>query len=116
MLRSLMTAVTGVKAHQTMLDVTGNNIANVNTTGYKKDFTIFQDLLYQTTQGASGPGDNRGGINPSQVGLGVSVASIETIHSQGAAQYTGNKSDMMINGDGFLRVLQKLPQRGNEPH
>ena len=54
MLRSLMTAVTGVKAHQTMLDVTGNNIANVNTTGYKKDFTIFQDLLYQTTQGASG--------------------------------------------------------------
>ena len=116
MLRSLMTAVTGVKAHQTMLDVTGNNIANVNTTGYKKDFTIFQDLLYQTTQGASRPGDNRSGINSFQVGLGVSVASIETIHSQGAAQYTGNKSDMMINGDGFLRVLQKLPQRGNEPH
>ena len=102
MLRSLMTAVTGVKAHQTMLDVTGNNIANVNTTGYKKDFTIFQDLLYQTSQGASGPGDNRGGINPSQVGLGVTVASIETIHSQGPAQYTGNKSDMMINGDGFF--------------
>ena len=102
MLRSLMTAVTGVKAHQTMLDVTGNNIANVNTTGYKKDFTIFQDLLYQTNQGASGPGDNRGGINPSQVGLGVTVASIETIHSQGPSQYTGNKSDMMINGDGFF--------------
>lgn len=102
MLRSLMTAVTGVKAHQTMLDVTGNNIANVNTTGYKKDFTIFQDLLYQTSQGASGPGDNRGGINPSQVGLGVLVSSIETIHTQGAAQYTGNKSDMMINGDGFF--------------
>lgn len=102
MLRSLMTAVTGVKAHQTMLDVTGNNIANVNTTGFKKDFTIFQDLLYQTTQGASGPGANRGGINPSQVGLGVLVSSIETIHTQGAAQYTGNKSDMMINGDGFF--------------
>ena len=89
MLRSLMTTVTSVKAHQTMLDVTGNNIANVNTTGYKKNFTIFQDLLYQTTQGASGPGDNRGGINPSQVGLGVTVASIETIHSQGPA--LGNK-------------------------
>ena len=102
MLRSLMTAVTGVKAHQTMLDVTGNNIANVNTTGYKKDFTIFQDLLYQTTQGASGPGANRGGINPAQVGLGVSVAAIETIHTQGPAQYTGNKSDMMINGEGFF--------------
>ena len=102
MLRSLMTAVTGVKAHQTMLDVTGNNIANVNTTGYKKDFTIFQDLLYQTSQGASGPGANRGGINPAQVGLGVIVSSIETIHTQGPAQYTGNKSDMMINGDGFF--------------
>ena len=102
MLRSLMTAVTGVKAHQTMLDVTGNNIANVNTTGYKKDFTVFQDLLYQTSQGASGPGDNRGGINPAQVGLGVIVSSIETIHTQGPAQYTGNKSDMMINGDGFF--------------
>lgn len=102
MLRSLMTAVTGVRAHQTMLDVTGNNIANVNTTGFKKDFTLFQDLLYQTTQGATGPGANRGGINPVQVGLGVSVAAIETIHTQGPAQYTGNKSDMMINGQGFF--------------
>lgn len=102
MLRSLMTAVTGVKAHQTMLDVTGHNIANVNTPGYKKDFTVFQDLLYQTSQGASGPGDNRGGINPAQVGLGVTVASIETIHTQGGKQETGNKSDMMINGDGFF--------------
>ncbi|NLL36938.1 MAG: flagellar hook-basal body complex protein [Fretibacterium sp.] len=104
MLRSLMTAVTGVKAHQTMLDVTGNNIANVNTTGYKRDFTVFQDLLYQTTQGATGPGDNRGGINPAQVGLGVSVAAIETIHAQGGAQYTGNKTDMMIEGDGYFVV------------
>ena len=102
MLRSLMTAVTGVRAHQTMLDVTGNNIANVNTTGFKKDFTLFQDLLYQTTQGATGPGANRGGINPVQVGLGVSVAAIETIHTQGPAQYTGNKSDMMIKGQGFF--------------
>lgn len=102
MLRSLMTAVTGVRAHQTMLDVTGNNIANVNTVGYKKDFTVFQDLLYQTTQGATGPGANRGGINPAQVGLGVSVAAIETIHTQGPAQFTGNKTDMMIQGDGFF--------------
>ena len=102
MLRSLMTAVTGVRAHQVMLDVTGNNIANVNTTGFKKDFTIFQDLLYQTNQGASGPGDSRGGINPNQVGLGVKVGAIETIHSQGYAQYTGNKSDMMIAGEGYF--------------
>ena len=63
---------------------------------------MFQDLLYQTTQGATGPGANRGGINPVQVGLGVSVAAIETIHTQGPAQYTGNKSDMMINGQGFF--------------
>jgi flagellar hook protein FlgE len=96
-----MTAVTGVRAHQTMLDVTGNNIANVNTTGFKKDVTIFQDLLYQTSQGATGPGDARGGVNPTQVGLGVKVGAIETIHSQGFAQYTGNKSDMMINGEGY---------------
>jgi flagellar hook-basal body protein len=97
-----MTAVTGVRAHQTMLDVTGNNIANVNTTGYKKDFTIFQDLLYQTSQGASGPGDARGGTNAVQVGLGVKVGAIETIHTQGAAQFTGNKSDMMISGEGYF--------------
>ncbi|MDR3230268.1 MAG: flagellar hook-basal body complex protein, partial [Synergistaceae bacterium] len=100
MLRSLMTAVTGVRAHQVMLDVTGNNIANVNTTGFKRDTTVFQDLLYQTSKGASGPGDNRGGANPAQVGLGVQVGAIETIHSQGFAQYTGNKSDMMISGEG----------------
>jgi flagellar hook protein FlgE len=97
-----MTAVTGVRSHQTMLDVTGNNIANVNTTGFKKDATIFQDLLYQTSQGATGPGDARGGVNPAQVGLGVKVGAIETIHSQGGAQYTGNKSDMMIEGEGYF--------------
>jgi flagellar hook protein FlgE len=97
-----MTAVTGVRSHQTMLDVTGNNIANVNTTGFKKDMTIFQDLLYQTSQGASGPGDARGGTNPAQVGLGVKLGAIETIHSQGPAQYTGNKSDMMISGEGYF--------------
>jgi flagellar hook protein FlgE len=97
-----MTAVTGVKAHQTMLDVTGNNIANVNTTGFKRDTTLFQDLLFQTSRSASGAGDNRGGTNPAQVGLGVQLAAIETIHSQGFAQYTGNKSDVMITGAGYF--------------
>jgi flagellar hook protein FlgE len=97
-----MTAVTGVRSHQTMLDVTGNNIANVNTTGFKKDFTVFQDLLYQTSQGASGPKNVRGGINAAQVGLGVKVGAIETIHSQGPAQNTSNKSDMMISGEGYF--------------
>ena len=102
MLRSLMTAVTGVRAHQTMLDVTGNNIANANTTGFKKDFTVFADLMYQSSKYASAPADTRGGVNPAQVGLGVSVAAIETIHTQGSASYTGNPSDMMIQDSGFF--------------
>ncbi len=102
MLRSLMTAVTGVRAHQTMLDVTGNNIANANTTGFKKDNTIFADLMYQANKYASGAGDTRGGINPAQVGLGVSVSAIETIHTQGSGSFTGNASDMMIQGKGFF--------------
>ena len=102
MLRSLFTAVTGVRAHQTMLDVTGNNIANANTTGFKKDFTIFADMMYQAQKYASGAGDTRGGVNPAQVGLGVSVSAIETIHTQGSASYTGNPSDMMIQGRGFF--------------
>ncbi|MBR0075220.1 MAG: flagellar hook-basal body complex protein, partial [Synergistaceae bacterium] len=102
MLRSLMTAVTGVRAHQTMLDVTGNNIANANTTGFKKDNTIFADLMYQANKYASASTGNRGGINPAQVGLGVSVAAIETIHTQGSSSYTGNPSDMMIQDKGFF--------------
>ncbi len=102
MLRSLMTAVTGVRAHQTMLDVTGNNIANANTTGFKKDNTIFADLMYQANKYASGAGDTLGGINPAQVGLGVSVSAIETIFTQGAGSYTGNAADMMIQDKGFF--------------
>lgn len=102
MLRSLMTAVTGVRAHQTMLDVTGNNIANVNTTGFKKDYTVFQDLLYQQTRGASGPSDNIGGINPMKVGLGTQVAAISTSFAPGPMTYTGNKTDMAIQGEGFF--------------
>ncbi|MBQ3398252.1 MAG: flagellar hook-basal body complex protein, partial [Synergistaceae bacterium] len=102
MLRSLMTAVTGVRAHQTMLDVTGNNISNANTTGFKKDNTIFADLMYQANKYASSADGLRGGINPAQVGLGVSVAAIETIHTQGSSSYTGNSSDMMIQDRGFF--------------
>ena len=97
-----MTAVTGVRAHQTMLDVTGNNIANANTTGFKKDATIFADLMYQANKYASGSGDARGGVNPAQVGLGVSVSAIETIHTQGSGSFTGNASDMMIQDKGFF--------------
>jgi flagellar hook protein FlgE len=98
-----MSGVSGVKAHQTMLDVTGNNIANVNTTGFKKSVTIFQDLLYQDSRGASTPNEEKGygGTNPMQVGSGVKVGAIETIHSQGNLQYTGSRNDMMIQGDGY---------------
>lgn len=97
-----MTAVTGVRAHQTMLDVTGNNISNANTTGFKKDNTLFADLMYQASKYASSADGNKGGINPAQVGLGVSVAAIETIHTQGSSSYTGNPSDMMIQDRGFF--------------
>ena len=102
MLRSLMTGVTGIRAHQTMLDVVGNNVANVNTTGYKKSSTVFQDLLYQNSRGATAPGDNRGGINPVQVGLGVQVAGIELINTGAPLQYTGSRTDIAIQGDGLF--------------
>jgi flagellar hook protein FlgE len=106
MLRSLMAGVTGIKAHTTYLDVVGNNIANVNTTGFKKSVTTFQDLLYQTAKGATAPdaGAGRGGINPMQVGLGVNVAAIETIHTQGNVSYTGVSTDFAIQGDGYFVV------------
>ena len=104
MLRSLFTGVSGVKAHQTKLDVVGNNIANVNTSGFKKSTTVFQDLLSQTTSGAMAPDGNRGGVNASQVGLGVKVGAIETIHTQGPVSFTGNPTDMAIQGDGYFLV------------
>ena len=104
MLRSLMAGVSGVKAHQIMLDVTGNNISNVNTSGFKKSTTVFQDLLYQTSRGASSPQGGRGGVNALQVGLGVQVAAVETLHTQGQIQTTGSRTDMAISGDGYYVV------------
>ena len=106
MLRSLYSAVSGVKAHQTYLDVTGNNIANVNTVGFKRDVIHFRDMIYQTMRGASAP-DNGvpiGGINPAQVGLGVKVGSIETVHTGGSLQSTGVPTDMAISGEGYFVV------------
>ena len=104
MLRALYSAISGLRSHQTMLDVTGNNIANVNTTGFKSSATQFQDTLSQLTQGASGPQAQAGGSNPAQIGLGVQVAAISTNFSQGSAQATGRATDMMISGDGFFVV------------
>ncbi|RAX49698.1 flagellar hook protein [Arthrobacter sp. AQ5-05] len=102
MLRSLYSGISGLRAHQTMLDTTGNNIANVNTAGFKSSSVQFQDTLSQMTQGATTPGANTGGRNPAQVGLGVQVAGIATNFGQGSSQSTGRASDMMISGDGFF--------------
>ncbi|AMM31418.1 flagellar hook protein [Sinomonas atrocyanea] len=102
MLRSLYSGISGLRAHQTMLDVTGNNIANVNTTGFKGSSTQFEDTLSQLTQGASGPQPATGGTNPAQIGLGVKVAAVTTNFTQGSAQTTGKATDMMISGDGFF--------------
>lgn len=105
MLRSLSSGVSGVKSHQTLLDVVGDNIANANTTGFKKSTVNFQELMSQTERSATAPGEEKGGINPKQVGLGVSVGSIVVDHSQGNISYnTGSKSDMAIEGDGFFVV------------
>ncbi|NEM91181.1 flagellar hook protein FlgE [Galbitalea soli] len=102
MLRSLYSGISGLRSHQTMLDVTGNNIANVNTTGFKSSATQFRDTLSQMTHGAGGAQDLVGGTNPAQVGLGVLVAGISTNFTQGSAQATGRSTDMMISGDGFF--------------
>ncbi|MFI7596946.1 flagellar hook protein FlgE [Actinoplanes sp. NPDC049681] len=102
MLRSLFSGISGLRAHQQMMDVTGNNIANVNTTGYKSSQTVFQDTLSQMVNAAGAPQNGSGGTNPAQVGLGVRTASINANFSQGAAQTTGKSGDMMIQGDGFF--------------
>jgi flagellar hook protein FlgE len=98
--------VSGVKAHQTYLDVTGNNIANVNTTGFKRDVIQFADMISQTIRSESAPdgGVPIGGVNPAQVGLGVKIASISTVHLQGSLQATGIPTDMAIQGEGYFIV------------
>jgi len=106
MLRSLYSGISGLRSHQTMLDVTGNNIANVNTTGFKSSAIRFQDTLSQMTQGAGAATPLQGGTNPAQVGLGVQVAGISTNFTQGSTQSTGKSTDMMISGDGFFVVTR----------
>lgn len=107
MMRSLYSGVSGLRTHQTKMDVIGNNIANVNTVGYKSSSVTFSELMYQTTQSASGPNaaTGRGGVNAKQIGLGVQLGAINSnIASQGAAQSTGNTWDFMISGDSFFIV------------
>ena len=84
------------------MDVLGNNIANVNTNGFKKGRVTFQDMLSQTLSGAAKPTDQVGGVNPQQVGLGMMVATIDTIHTQGSLQSTGVMTDVAIQGNGFF--------------
>ncbi len=102
MLRSMFSAISGLRAHQVMMDEIGNNIANVNTVGYKSGRVNFQDILSQTFRGASAPQGGLGSINPAQVGLGVTVAGIDVMMTQGNLQSTGRLTDMAIQGDGFF--------------
>ena len=107
MMRSMYSGVAGLKTHQTKMDVIGNNIANVNTVAYKSQSVTFSELMYQTTQSASGPNatTGTGGVNARQIGLGVKSGAINTnISSQGASQTTNNPFDIMITGDAFFVV------------
>src|SRR5947209_14740450 len=110
MLRSLFSGISGLRAHQQMMDVTGNNIANINTTGYKTSQSTFEDTLSQLVRSAGAPQGQIGGTNPAQIGLGVRLAGITNNFSQGAAQTTGRNTDLMIQGDGFF-VVQDAGQQ-----
>lgn len=102
MMRSLYAGVSGLQNHQTRMDVLGSNIANVNTIGFKKGRVNFQDMLSQTLSGAARPNEEVGGVNPKQVGLGMTIAAIDTVHTQGSLQTTGIMTDVAIQGDGFF--------------
>jgi flagellar hook protein FlgE len=102
MLRSMFSAISGLRGHQIMMDVIGNNIANVNTVGFKSGRVNFQDILSQTLHGATAPSGGLGSINPAQIGLGMTVAGIDVLQTQGNLQSTGKTTDMAIQGDAFF--------------
>ncbi len=104
MMRGMLAAVSGLKAHEVMLDVTANNIANVNTIGYKGVRTSFENAFSQTLRGASAATASIGGINAAQIGLGVQLGGTENLMTEGSIQSTGNTLDCAIQGDGFFRV------------
>ncbi|MGZ4766189.1 MAG: flagellar hook protein FlgE, partial [Ilumatobacteraceae bacterium] len=104
MLRSLFASISGLRSHQTMMDVTANNIANVNTQGFKAGRAIFADALSQTVRGGGIPTDGSGSTNPMQIGLGSRVAAVTTSFAQGALQLTGRVTDLAIQGNGFFVV------------
>jgi flagellar hook protein FlgE len=109
MLGGMYAAISGLDVSQDMLDVTANNIANVNTIGYKSQRTTFADALTQMQRGASGPTTNNGGTNPVQIGLGVQLDSIDNQMQAGSYEQTSNPLDVAIQGDGFFRVAQGAP-------
>ena len=110
MMRSLYTGVSGLSNHQVRMDVLSNNIANVNTIGYKANRTVFADTLSQSMSGAAPPMGNRGGVNPMQIGLGVQTAAIDVLFTQGSHQTTNKYTDVAINGDGFFIVSDGFQQ------
>lgn len=115
MLRSLNSGVSGLKAFQTKLDVIGNNIANVNTVGFKKSRVVFEDIFSQTVKNATGPNANTGGTNPIQVGLGTKVGSIDTMHTPGSPTTTNVGTDLYLDGDGFF-VVHSVDKAGNKQY
>lgn len=111
MYRAFNTAVSGLQANQTRMEVIGNNIANVNTTAYKASRATFEEQFAQTLSSAQEPTGNRGGVNPQQIGLGTRLSSIDTIHSPGPIQLTGKNTDVAIQGDGFFVFRDQNSQR-----
>lgn len=115
MLRSLYSGVSGMRGFQTKLDVIGNNIANVNTIGFKTGRVMFKDILSQTVAGVTAPnGNEAGGVNAKQIGLGVTLGSIDTVHTPGSAMTTNVPTDLRIDGDGFFAV-GTTPDQGENP-
>jgi flagellar hook protein FlgE len=109
MMRSMFAAISGLKTHQIMLDVTANDLANVNTVGYKGGRTTFKESLSQLQKGGVGQTPGQGGSNPAQVGLGVQLGSIDSVMTSGALQNTGNPLDVAIQGEGWFRIAQGTP-------
>ena len=111
MMRSMFSGVSGLKGHQTRMDVVGNNIANVNTTGFKASRVTFADMISQNLSGAAAPDGTLGGVNPKQVGLGMSVASTDLIYTNGSVQQTGKNTDVAISRGNGLFVVSKGDQK-----
>ena len=108
-LNSLFTGLSGIQVHQTRTNVVANNLANINTTGFKTQRAQFQDLLAQTVKEATGGEGSISGTNPSQVGTGVRLKSVDTVFTQGSIQTTGRQTDLAIEGNGFFILSKTIP-------